>query len=307
MAGSAPEPAVTAVRSANEAPQRAAGRFQVPNFDLAELLVARGADSAQVSVGDGAPVSWADDEPYVPPKPFAFPWRILVVLPTFNERENLAQMTAAIARYLVTDILVVDDNSPDGTGALADELHAANESIQVLHRKSKDGLGAAYLAGFAWALERGYERILEMDCDFSHAPWDLPRLVHASANADLVIGSRYVPGGSTPGWSRRRRLLSRGGNIYASVLLGGGVHDWTAGYRCFSADCLRRLDLDDIRATGYGFQIEMAWAVRRAGGKVREVPVRFVDRAKGESKMHGGIAFEALRLVPGLRLRGLRR
>jgi dolichol-phosphate mannosyltransferase len=231
------------------------------------------------------------------------PWRCIVVLPTFNERENVREMVGAVRRALDTDVLVVDDNSPDGTGAIADELAAAGRRVHVLHRAAKEGLGPAYVAGFRWALDRGYDRVIQMDCDFSHAPGELARLVAASRTADLVIGSRYTPGGSTQGWSPGRRLLSRGGNLYASFLLGADVRDWTAGYRCFTADLLRRLDMSRLRGTGYFFQIEMTWAARRAGAVIREVPVEFVERRKGKSKMTFGIALEAFHRVPRLRLR----
>jgi len=261
----------------------------VPSFPLAETAIERGADSARVRVGE---------QPHRPAE------RVLVVLPTYDERDNLAPMVAAVGRHLVADVLVVDDGSPDGTGAIADGLAAEHAHVHVLHRASKDGLGRACLAGFAWALERGYDLVVTMDCDFSHAPWDLPRLVHAAGDADLVIGSRYVKGGATDGWNFRRRLLSRGGNLYASLFLGARVRDWTAGFRCYRASLLRALDLDGIRANGYSFQIEMAFRTRRAGRRVLEIPVRFVDREEGRSKMTGAIALEAVRVVPTLRLRG---
>jgi dolichol-phosphate mannosyltransferase len=227
-----------------------------------------------------------------------------VVLPTYDEAENIGPVSEAILGALPgATLLVVDDNSPDGTGAIADELAAAGRRVHVLHRAAKEGLGPAYVAGFRWALDRGYDRVIQMDCDFSHAPGELARLVAASRTADLVIGSRYTPGGSTQGWSPGRRLLSRGGNLYASFLLGADVRDWTAGYRCFTADLLRRLDMSRLRGTGYFFQIEMTWAARRAGAVIREVPVEFVERRKGKSKMTFGIALEAFHRVPRLRLR----
>ncbi|HHI79425.1 MAG TPA: polyprenol monophosphomannose synthase [Planctomycetes bacterium] len=243
-------------------------------------------------------------DPLIPPRPFRFPWRSLVILPTYNERENLEQMTQAIFRYLDTDILVVDDNSPDGTGEIADGLAAANPRIRVLHRTKKEGLGKAYLAGFRLALEEDYERIFETDCDFSHAPWDLPRLMAASEEADLVIGSRYVRGGSTEGWALPRVMLSKSANLYTRFWLGFGVHDWTAGFRCYHASLLKKLDFDAIAANGYSFQIEMTWRTLRLGAKVRELPTRFVDRNLGKSKMNKKIALEAIRIVPWLRLRG---
>jgi dolichol-phosphate mannosyltransferase len=286
-------------------PSPVAGRgVEVADFDRLEHLVARGADSARVAVvPPDRTVIWKGDGPYVPTRPYSFPWRCLVVLPTYNERENLARMTAMNLRYLDADILVVDDDSPDGTGRIADELSVSNARVHALHRHGERGLGRAYVAGFTWALERGYDRVIEMDCDFSHAAWDLPRLVHASVDADLVIGSRYVRGGSTEGWTFARRLLSRGGNLYASLILGGAVHDWTAGFRVFRAGLLRRIDLERVGADGYGFQIEMAWRALRAGATIREIPIRFSDRESGRSKMNRSIAFEAIRMVPGLRLR----
>jgi dolichol-phosphate mannosyltransferase len=279
-------------------------RHCVATFDEAEALIAGGIESARVAVADDpATVRWEEGR-YVPAAPWQPPRRSLVVIPTYNESENLRAMVEAIGVYAATDILVADDNSPDGTGRIADDLTEEHEHVHVLHRPGKQGLGPAYLAGFKWALERGYERVLEVDCDFSHAPWDVPRLIHAAETADLVIGSRYVPGGSTTGWTLRRRLLSRGGNAYTSVFLGRQVRDWTAGFRCFRADILRRLDFSHVGANGYAFQIAMTWAVLRAGGTVREIPVRFVDRARGKSKMDWSIALEAIRLVPKLRWRG---
>jgi dolichol-phosphate mannosyltransferase len=279
-------------------------RHCVATFDEAEALIADGIESARVAVAaDPATVTWEDGR-YVPAAPWQPPRKSLVVLPTYDEAENLRPMVEALGVYAAADILVADDNSPDGTGAIADELAAAHGHVHVLHRPGKEGLGPAYLAGFAWALERGYERVLEVDCDFSHAPWDVPRLIHAAETADLVIGSRYVRGGSTDGWPLSRRLLSRGGNVYTSVFLGRKVRDWTAGFRCFRADILRKLDFSGVGANGYAFQIAMAWNVLRAGGTIREIPVRFVDRARGKSKMNWSIALEAIRLVPKLRWKG---
>lgn len=284
----------------------------VPSYELAELLVERGADSSRIAVAReaGREQAWIDalvqagaSDPILPPAPQAFPWRGLVVLPTYNEIENLPDMVDAIRRFCAVDVLVVDDSSPDGTGELADRLAAQNEDVFVLHRAEKQGLGPAYVAGFHWALERDYDRVFEMDCDFSHAPWDLPRLAAASADADLVIGSRYVRGGATEGWTLPRRLLSRGANIYTKVFLGRRVHDWTAGFRCFRADLLRKLPLDQLSASGYSFQIEMAWRTLANGGTIREVPISFVDRNEGNSKMSRAIAIEAVTLVPRMRWR----
>lgn len=284
----------------------------VPDFIAAELAVRRGVDSSRIVVLDGedeararaaALQGLAAGRGPLPPRPHRVPWRTLVVLPTYNEKDNLEPILTAIRGYLDADVLVVDDGSPDGTGAIADRLAAGDPHIRVLHRAGKQGLGTAYLAGFAFAQQHGYERVCEMDADFSHAPWDLPRLVHASVDAELVIGSRYVPGGCTVGWDFRRRLLSRGANLYARMVLGSGVRDNTAGFRCFHTGALRQLDLAAVSAQGYAFQIEMAFRVRRAGFRIREVPIHFVDRQVGKSKMSGGIAREALLLVPRLRLR----
>jgi len=239
--------------------------------------------------------------------PFSCGRRCLVVLPTFNERDNLERIVADALAYLETDVLVVDDGSPDGTGAIADRLAAADPRVRVLHRAGKQGLGTAYIAGFRDAIALGYELVFEMDADFSHPPWDLPRLAAAgAAGADLVIGSRYVPGGSTVGWDLRRRLLSRGANLYARVVLGTKIRDMTAGFRCYAVDLLRRLDLDAVAAQGYAFQIEMAFRVQRAGGRIVELPIHFTDRRVGQSKMDGRIAREALFLVPKLRWRAAR-
>jgi dolichol-phosphate mannosyltransferase len=298
----------------DELPARAAGvsdeLFVVPSFALAESLIERGADSARVAVvADQADESWfaglaalPPGEPVVPPAPYRFGMRLLVILPTYDERQNLARMVRTVQRYLETDILIVDDNSPDGTGLIADELAAASPRVFVLHRAEKQGLGRAYLAGFAWALEQGYERVFEMDCDFSHPPWDLPRLAEASRAADLVIGSRYVPGGNTTGWALSRRLLSRGANFYTRAFLGFGVRDWTAGFRCYDGALLGALDLGSVRSDGYAFQIEMTLRTKRQGGRVRELPIRFVDREAGKSKMSRAIALEAMIRVPRMRL-----
>jgi dolichol-phosphate mannosyltransferase len=282
----------------------------VPDFAAAEARVRAGIDSARLVVLDGqdevaaltaAEHGVATGRGPLPVRPHRVPWRTLVVIPTFDEKDNLEPIVTAIHAYLECDVLVVDDGSPDGTGAIADRLAAADPRIHVLHRQGKQGLGTAYIAGFRFALERGYERVCEMDADFSHAPWDLPRLVHASADADLVIGSRYVQGGDTVGWDFKRRLLSRGANLYARCVLWSGVRDNTAGFRCFRSDVLRELDLAAVSAQGYAFQIEMAYRVVRAGRRVREIPIHFVDRRVGKSKMDGKVAREALLLVPRLR------
>lgn len=285
------------------------------DFAACEALVRAGSDSSQVVVlGDPAGRAHAEGiardaaaegllagHGPVPPQPHRVPWRTLVIIPTFNERENLEPIVRAIHRYVDCDVLIVDDNSPDGTGEIAARLAAADDRIHALRRAGKQGLGTAYIAGFRFAIERGYERVCEMDADFSHAPWDLPRLLAASADAELVIGSRYVPGGCTVGWDFRRRLLSRGANLYARFWLRTGIRDNTAGYRCFHVDALRQLDLTSVAAHGYAFQIEMAYRMRRAGCRIAELPIHFVDRQVGRSKMDGRVAREALLLVPQLR------
>ncbi len=200
-------------------------------------------------------------------------------------------------------ILVVDDDSPDGTGRIADRLAEELPSVRVLHRERKKGLGRAYLAGFALALENGAELVLEMDADFSHDPADLPRLIAASEAADLVLGSRYVPGGGVTEWGRVRRLLSRGGSAYARILLGVPVRDLTGGFKCFHRRVLEAIDIDDVHADGYGFQIELTYKAVRAGFKVAEVPILFRERSVGSSKMTTRIALEAVWKVPLLRFR----
>jgi len=222
--------------------------------------------------------------------------RACVVLPTYNERENLPQIVPAIlAAAPEVDVLVVDDDSPDGTGALADELAARDRRVRVLHRPHKEGLGRAYLAGFADALARGYGRILEMDADFSHDPARLPVLL--GTDADLVLGSRYVPGGGTVNWGVGRRMLSRGGSLYARAILGVPVRDLTGGFKCFRRRTLQALDLGSVRSNGYAFQIELTYRAIRRGFKVVEVPIVFVDRRVGKSKMSRGIVAEALWMV----------
>lgn len=230
---------------------------------------------------------------------------ILVVIPTFNERESLADTMARVrAAVPAASVLVVDDASPDGTGALADELAAADAAVQVLHRTAKNGLGAAYLDAFGWALERGYDPIVQLDADGSHLPEQLPRLLErlettdaAGRTVDLVIGSRWVPGGSIENWPRHRELLSRWGSTYARALLRLDTRDATAGYRAFRADALRRMPLDDVHTRGYGFQVDMLWHAREAGLTVAEVPVTFVERVHGRSKMSPAIVLEAMARV----------
>ena len=242
--------------------------------------------------------------------------RIVVVVPTYNEADNLAWVVARLrAAEPEVDVLVVDDGSPDGTGAIADGLAAADPQVRVLHRDAKEGLGAAYIAGFRWALAAGYDVIGEMDADGSHQPEQLHRLLDALADADLVIGSRWVPGGSVVNWPRTRELLSRGGNLYVRVLLGMGVQDATAGFRLFRRSTLEKIDLDLVRSTGYVFQCDLAYRTVCAGLTVREVPIEFVERVRGESKMTPDVAAESLKRITrwGLRerrnrvRRGLRR
>jgi dolichol-phosphate mannosyltransferase len=228
----------------------------------------------------------------------------LVIIPTYNERDNLSEITAATLAVLpFADILVVDDNSPDGTGQLADELAARDSRIKVLHRPGKQGLGTAYIAGFRYALESHYQFIFEMDCDFSHDPKYLPSLLdRARDGADLVLGSRYVVGGGTVNWGPFRKLISRGGSFYARTILGVPVQDLTGGFKCFRRRVLDSIDLAAVSAHGYGFQIEMTYRALKQGFRVEEVPIVFVDRRVGQSKMSKKIFLEALTLVWKLRL-----
>ncbi|MFC5501130.1 polyprenol monophosphomannose synthase [Lysinimonas soli] len=220
---------------------------------------------------------------------------IVVVLPTYNERENLEGMVRRLRSSVPeADLLVVDDGSPDGTGALADELATSDSRLHVLHRPAKQGLGAAYLAGFGWALEHGYEVVVESDVDGSHQPEELTRLLAALVDHDMVVGSRWVPGGSIVNWPRSRRIVSKGGSLYARVLLRLNERDVTGGYRAFRADALRAIGLGRIDSLGYCFQIEMLWRAERAGLRIAEVPITFVERVNGVSKMTGNIAGEAM-------------
>ncbi|MFL5920832.1 MAG: polyprenol monophosphomannose synthase [Gaiellaceae bacterium] len=230
--------------------------------------------------------------------------KAVVCLPTYNERENLERMLRALADKGV-EVLVIDDSSPDGTGELADRLAAELDFVSVLHRERKEGLGPAYLAGFRRALASGAELVLEMDADFSHDPADVPRLAEAAREADVVLGSRYVDGGAIANWGWLRRFVSAGGSLYARVLLGVPVHDLTGGFKCFRRDVLETIDLDAIASRGYAFQIETTYRALRAGFRVVEVPIRFVDREHGGSKMSRGIFAEAVWKVPVLRLRAL--
>ena len=233
----------------------------------------------------------------------------MVCVPTYNERDNVELLVRALGEVLdlARDrVLVIDDNSPDGTGEIADRLAAELPWVSVLHRERKDGIGAAYLAGFAVALAAGAELVLEVDCDFSHDPVDVPRLIAACADgADLALGSRWVEGGGTVNWGLGRRIVSRGGSLYARVVLGVRIRDLTGGFKCFRREVLEGIDLDAITTRGYGFQIEGTYRALRAGFRVVELPITFVDRRVGESKMTSGIVLEAMRQVPLLRLRAL--
>ncbi|HEX2303975.1 MAG TPA: polyprenol monophosphomannose synthase [Gaiella sp.] len=236
--------------------------------------------------------------------------RAVVCVPTYNERENVEALVRALGDVLDTDrdrVLVIDDGSPDGTGEIADGLAAELPWLDVLHQTRKEGIGRAYLAGFARALESGAQLVLEMDCDFSHDPAAVPRLIAAcEGDADLALGSRWVEGGGTENWGLLRRFVSRGGSLYARLVLGVGIRDLTGGFKCFRRVVLETIDLDAIAARGYGFQIEGTYRAIRAGFRVVEIPITFVDRRVGESKMSGAIVLEAMRQVPVLRWKALR-
>ena len=236
--------------------------------------------------------------------------RAVVCVPTYNERDNVEALVRALGDVLDTSrdrVLVIDDGSPDGTGELADRLAEELPWLDVLHRTRKEGIGRAYLAGFERALATGAELVLEMDCDFSHAPRDVPRLIAAcEGDADLALGSRWVKGGGTENWGLLRRFISRGGSLYARLVLGVGIRDLTGGFKCFRRAVLETIDLDAIAARGYGFQIEGTYRALRAGFRVVELPITFVDRRVGESKMSGAIVLEAMRQVPVLRWNALR-
>lgn len=234
----------------------------------------------------------------------------MICLPTYNERDNLEPMVRALGEQLDTGrdrVLVIDDSSPDGTGALADGLAAELPWVDVLHRPQKQGLGPAYIAGFRHALDAGAELVVEIDCDFSHDPADVLRLIAScEAGTDVTLGSRWVAGGGTVNWGAGRRLISRGGSLYARTILGVGIRDLTGGFKCFRRDVLEAIDLNAIAARGYGFQIETTYRVLRKGFTVVEIPITFVDRRVGESKMGGSIVVEAMLQVPVLRYRALR-
>lgn len=221
--------------------------------------------------------------------------RVLVLLPTYDERDNLPLIMARIRKAVPdADVLVLDDNSPDGTGELADEMAASDDRVTVLHRAGKEGLGKAYLAGFDWGLERGYDALVEIDADGSHPPEMLPRMLEVAGEADLVIGSRWVPGGSIVNWPKSREIISRGGNLYIRLALGMPVKDATAGYRVYRACALRALGLGDVSSQGYCFQVDLTWRAVRAGLVVAEVPITFVEREIGASKMTESIVREAM-------------
>jgi dolichol-phosphate mannosyltransferase len=229
--------------------------------------------------------------------------KALVCIPTYNERDNLEGIVEAVlAADPRLEVLVVDDNSPDGTGRLADALAAQKPRVHVLHREKKEGLGRAYLAAFAWALQRPYDLVLEMDADWSHPPRYLPALLDkAEATGDLVLGSRYVPGGGTVNWGFMRRLISKGGSLYARIVLGLPVRDLTGGFKCFRRRVLESIDLSAVHSTGYAFQIELTYRAYRKGFRVEELPIVFEDRRVGQSKMSRRIVMEALMMVWKLR------
>lgn len=224
--------------------------------------------------------------------------KTLIIIPTYNEIENLRPLLEATFSYAPeTDVLIVDDNSPDGTGKLADQIHEEDPRVHVLHRSGKLGLGTAYIAGFKYAIAQEYDAAFEMDADFSHDPRYLPDFLREIEHADLVIGSRYISGGGTPNWSLLRRFISGGGNIFARFMLGMPIHDCTAGYRCYRRKVLENIDLDSIQTQGYGFQVEMAYRVLQRGFKIVETPIIFMDRRVGKSKMSRKIFIEGFTYV----------
>ena len=223
------------------------------------------------------------------------PARVCVIIPTYNEIDNLPTAVAGVrAAVPSADVLIVDDSSPDGTGELADQLAAADQQVHVMHRAGKEGLGAAYLAGFAWGLSAGYDVLVEMDADGSHRAIDLPALLDALENADVVLGSRWVDGGAVVNWPRSREILSRGGNLYTRIALGIPLRDATGGFRAFRAEVLTDLDLESVASQGYCFQVDLAWRAMQRGFRVVEVPITFVERQQGTSKMNRAIVVEAL-------------
>lgn len=228
--------------------------------------------------------------------------KTLIIVPTYNECENLPELVKQIHGEVPhAHLLIVDDNSPDGTGALADGIAQSDERVHVLHREGKLGLGTAYIAGFKWALARDYERVFEMDADFSHQPKYLPAFLAAAEEADLVLGCRYMPGGGTEDWTFFRRFVSKGGNLYARMVMGLRFKDLTGGYKCFRREVLETIDLDAVKSKGYAFQIELTYRAKLAGFKIAEVPIIFPDRKLGQSKMSGRIVREAMVNVVKLR------
>jgi dolichol-phosphate mannosyltransferase len=233
--------------------------------------------------------------------------RVLVIIPTFNEADNLRLITERVRRSVPSvDILVTDDNSPDGTGRIADELAASDNHVFVLHRPGKQGLGAAYVAGFSWAKDKGYDVVVEMDADGSHAPEELPKLLDTLREVDVVLGTRYVPGGSVNNWPLHRLALSRGGNLYIRMALGMPFKDATGGYRAYRMAVLDAIDVATVASQGYSFQVELAWRAYRHGFRIAEVPITFVERERGASKMSGNIFKEQLLRVTGWGLRARR-
>ena len=228
---------------------------------------------------------------------------VLIVVPTYNERDNLLPLVREVrSRFPLISLLIVDDGSPDGTGELAGRLAVSDPNVHVLHRVGKRGLGSAYLDGFRWALAHDFEYVIEMDADFSHRPEDLPLLLAAASKHDVVIGSRNIPGGAVVGWSRIRQWISRGGSIYARLILGLPIHDCTSGFKCFRRAALESIDLEGVRSNGYAFQVEVNHVCNRAGLRLAEVPIVFPERARGKSKMSVGIVIEAAVVVLRLRV-----
>jgi dolichol-phosphate mannosyltransferase len=221
--------------------------------------------------------------------------RVLVIIPTYNEADNIRIIVERVRKATpAVDILIADDNSPDGTGAIADELAAADPAVHVLHRAGKQGLGAAYIAGFGWGTERGYDAVVEMDADGSHAPEELPKLLDMLVDADVVLGSRYVKGGKTVNWPAHRQAISRIGNLYVRMALGMPLRDATGGYRAYRTPVLGKIELDSIASHGYCFQVDLAWRSHKDGFRVAEVPITFTERERGQSKMSSSIVREAL-------------
>ena len=234
----------------------------------------------------------------------------IVLIPTYNERENITSIVQQVVRTAPVDVLIIDDNSPDGTGQVADAMAEADRRIHVLHREGKQGLGKAYLAGFRWALAKPYKYIFEMDADFSHQPRYLPAFLEAIRSADIVLGSRYVDGGGTVNWGILRQIISRGGSLYARTILNAGfppgklqIRDLTGGFKCFRREVLEALDLDSVQSTGYAFQIELTYRAYRKGFIIKEIPIIFYEREAGRSKMSHKIVVEAMARVPEIRIK----